>query len=97
MQKSIGAKDSPEGARAWLDYAWSIGLPEVAAFTARENAPSQRVMEKIGMIYDPGSDYENPELGESHWLRPQVVYRKQNPNFSSGVPSLATVMSSFSM
>ncbi|MER9356314.1 GNAT family N-acetyltransferase [Mesorhizobium sp. M0514] len=72
---------APEGARAWLDYAWSIGLPEVAAFTARENAPSQRVMEKIGMIYDPGSDYENPELGEGHWLRPQVVYRKRNPNF----------------
>ncbi|MDX8437261.1 GNAT family N-acetyltransferase [Mesorhizobium abyssinicae] len=72
---------APEGARAWLDYAWSIGLPEVAAFTAKVNAPSQRVMEKIGMIYDPGSDYENPELCEGHWLRPQVVYWKRNPTF----------------
>ncbi|MDX8443053.1 GNAT family N-acetyltransferase [Mesorhizobium australafricanum] len=68
-----------EGARAWLDYAWSIGLLEVSACTARENAPSQRVMQKIGMIYDPTSDYENPTFGEGHWLRPGVVYRKRNP------------------
>ncbi|MER9883613.1 GNAT family N-acetyltransferase [Mesorhizobium sp. M0118] len=68
-----------EGARAWLDYAWSIGLPEVSAFTAKENAPSQRVMQRIGMIYDPASDYENPQFGEGHWLRPHVVYRKRNP------------------
>ncbi|MER8671472.1 GNAT family N-acetyltransferase [Mesorhizobium sp. M1156] len=70
---------APEGARAWLDYAWSIGLPEVAACTARENAPSQRVMQKIGMIYDPTGDYENRTFGEGHWLRPGVVYRKRNP------------------
>ncbi|WP_245455128.1 GNAT family N-acetyltransferase [Mesorhizobium sp. M9A.F.Ca.ET.002.03.1.2] len=68
-----------EGARAWLEYAWSIGLPEVAAFTAKENEPSQKVMQKIGMIYDPAGDYENPEFGAGHWLRPQVVYRKRNP------------------
>ncbi|CDX33973.1 Acetyltransferase, GNAT family [Mesorhizobium sp. SOD10] len=68
-----------EGARAWLDYAWSIGLPEVAAFTAKENEPSQRVMQRIGMIFDPAGDYENPQFGEGHWLRPHVVYRKRNP------------------
>ncbi|MER8684723.1 GNAT family N-acetyltransferase [Mesorhizobium sp. M0098] len=68
-----------EGARAWLDYAWSIGLPEVSAFTAKENAPSQRVMQRIGMIYDPVSDYENPQFGEGDRLRPHVVYRKRNP------------------
>ncbi|TIP51017.1 MAG: GNAT family N-acetyltransferase [Mesorhizobium sp.] len=70
---------APEGARAWLDYAWSIGLPEVIARTAKENAPSQKVMQKIGMIYDPADDHENPEIGEGHWLRSRVVYRKRNP------------------
>ena len=41
---------APEGARAWLDYAFSIlELPEVVAQTAVQNQPSQRVMEKIGM------------------------------------------------
>ncbi|MER8931277.1 GNAT family N-acetyltransferase [Mesorhizobium sp. M0859] len=68
---------APEGARAWLDYAWSIGLPEVVACTAKENAPSQRVMQKLGMVYD--GDFENPEFREGHWLRPRVVYRKRNP------------------
>lgn len=72
---------APEGARAWLDYAWSIGLPEVVALTAKENAPSQRVMQKIGMIYDPAADSEDLTLAEGHWLRPYVVYRKGNPDF----------------
>ncbi|TIT71131.1 MAG: GNAT family N-acetyltransferase, partial [Mesorhizobium sp.] len=76
-----GQGHAREGARAWLDYAWLIGLPEVAAFTAKVNAPSQRVMEKTGMICDPRSDYDNLELREGHWLRPQVVYRKRNPTF----------------
>lgn len=70
---------APEGARAWLDYAWSIALPEVVALTAKENAPSQRVMEKIGMIYHPAGDYEDVTLAEGHWLRPAVVYRKRSP------------------
>ncbi|MER9664269.1 GNAT family N-acetyltransferase [Mesorhizobium sp. M0159] len=77
---------APEGARAWLDYAGSVGLPEVAAFTAKENVPSQRVMEKIGMMYDPAGDYENPKFCEDHWLRPHVVYRKRNLGCKSGVP-----------
>ncbi|BCH26947.1 GNAT family N-acetyltransferase [Mesorhizobium sp. L-8-3] len=70
---------APEGARAWLDYAWSINLPEVVAITAKANAPSRRVMQKIGMIYDPGGGCENPKFPEGHWLRPNVVYRKRNP------------------
>lgn len=71
---------APEGARAWLAYAWSIGLPEVVAFTARLNAPSQRVMQKIGMVYDPSDDYHHPTVPEGHRLRPHVVYRTRNPN-----------------
>jgi RimJ/RimL family protein N-acetyltransferase len=70
---------APEGARAWLEYAWSIGLPEVVAFTARLNLPSQRVMQKLWMVYDPADDYQHPKIGEGHPLRPHVVYRKKNP------------------
>ncbi|MER8562693.1 GNAT family N-acetyltransferase [Mesorhizobium sp. M0578] len=79
---------APEGARAWLDYAGSVGLAEVAAFTARENAPSRRVMEKIGMIYDRAGDYENPKFREDHWLRPHVVYRKRNLRCKIGIHRL---------
>ncbi len=70
---------APEGARAWLDYAWSIGLPEVVAFTAAVNTPSQRVMEKIGMIRDPADNFMHPRIGEGHPLRPHVLYRIVNP------------------
>lgn len=68
-----------EGARAWLAYAWSIDLPEVVAFTARANVPSQRVMQKLGMVYDPTDDYEHPSIPEGHSLRSHVVYRVRNP------------------
>jgi RimJ/RimL family protein N-acetyltransferase len=67
---------APEGARAWLDYGLGVlGLPQIIAFTYRENWPSRRVMEKLGMRYDPASDFEHPRLAEGHRLRPHVVYR----------------------
>jgi RimJ/RimL family protein N-acetyltransferase len=70
---------APEGAAAWLDYAWSIGLHEVIATTALQNVPSQRVMEKLGMRRDPADDYERPTVPEGNPLRPHVVYRIGNP------------------
>jgi RimJ/RimL family protein N-acetyltransferase len=69
---------APEGAQTWLNYAWSVGLPEVVAVTAKLNVPSQRVMQKIGMTYDPSDDYQHPTIPESHPLRPHVVYRIRN-------------------
>lgn len=71
---------APEGARAWLAHAWSIGLPEVVAFTARVNGPSQRVMAKIGMARDPANDFDHPKLPEGHPLRAHVVYRIRSPD-----------------
>lgn len=70
---------APEGAQAWLDYAWALELPEVVAFTARINVPSQRVMQKIGMTYDPADDYLHPAVPDGHRLQSHVVYRIQNP------------------
>lgn len=70
---------APEGARAWLNYAWSIGLPEVVAFTAAINLPSQRVMEKIGMTRNPSGDFMHPRINEGHRLRHHVLYRIVNP------------------
>jgi RimJ/RimL family protein N-acetyltransferase len=70
---------APEGARAWLDYAWSIGLPEIVAFTASLNLPSRRVMEKIGMLRNVSDDFMHPRIEEGHALRPHVLYRIVNP------------------
>lgn len=71
---------APEGARAWLDYAWTVlDLPEVVAFTAAINRPSQRVMEKLAMVRDTACDFEHPSVPLGHRLRPHVLYRIANP------------------
>ncbi len=61
---------APEGARAALGFAFgTLGLPEVVSFTNRHNAPSIRVMEKLGMVRDVGGDFEHPSLEPGHPLR----------------------------
>ncbi|MFM8971606.1 MAG: GNAT family N-acetyltransferase [Actinomycetota bacterium] len=50
-------------------------LPEVLSFTNPANERSWRVMERIGMVRDPGGDFEHPNVPEGHRLRPHVLYR----------------------
>lgn len=79
-QQFWGQGLAPEGARAWLDYAWTaLAVPDIVAFTAAINQPSQRVMQKLGMRRDPADDFEHPKLPPGHPLRPHVVYRIGNP------------------
>ncbi|ODT26826.1 MAG: hypothetical protein ABS35_10135 [Kaistia sp. SCN 65-12] len=76
-----GSGLAPEGARAWLDYGFAVlNLPEIVAFTFAGNLPSQRVMEKIGMVRDADADFEHPRLAPGHPLRSHVVYRIANPS-----------------
>ncbi|MBU1174679.1 MAG: GNAT family N-acetyltransferase [Alphaproteobacteria bacterium] len=71
---------APEGARAWLAFAWKeLGLDEVVALTFRGNLPSQRVMEKIGMARDPDGDFAHPGVPEANPVRPHVLYRIDRP------------------
>ncbi len=71
---------APEGARAFLDYAWMpLGLPEVVAITYEGNWPSRRVMEKIGMTHDPRGNFQHPDVPSGHKVRPHVLYRIANP------------------
>ena len=72
---------APEAASAWLEAGWSVfRLPEIVAFTATINLPSQRVMEKIGMRHDPAGSFEHPNITQGHPLRPHVLYRIVNPS-----------------
>lgn len=65
-----------EGAREAAAHAFrNLGISEIVAFTAVSNAPSRRVMEKIGMSYDPAGDFDHPRIGEGHPLRRHVLYR----------------------
>ena len=71
---------APEAALAVLDHAFDVlGLEEVVSFTAVDNAPSRRVMEKIGMTRDPADDFDHPNVPEGHPLRAHVVYRIRSP------------------
>ena len=60
---------APEGARAWLDHGFAtLDLPEIVAFTFRDNLPSQRVMQKLGMRTRPEDDFLHPKAPPGHPL-----------------------------
>jgi RimJ/RimL family protein N-acetyltransferase len=64
---------------AWAALSWgreNVAFPrnEVVSFTTSANAPSRRVMEKVGMTHDPADDFDHPLLPE--WVgRRHVLYR----------------------
>ncbi len=73
---------APEGARAVLDHAFGpLGLEEVVAITAVGNAPSRRVMEKLGMTRDPADDFHHPKVAPDHPLAACVLYRIRPRSF----------------
>ena len=67
---------APEAARECLRHGFEdLGFDEVISFTAASNTNSRRVMEKIGLTYDPAADFEHPSVPEGDPLRPHVLYR----------------------
>ena len=73
-----------EGAGAVADYAFkSLGLEKIVATTVPANRRSRRVMEKLGMSYDPGDDFDHPLLPDGHSLRRHVLYRLRRADFRS--------------
>ncbi|MGY5332349.1 GNAT family N-acetyltransferase [Pseudomonas protegens] len=52
-----------------------LSLDEVVAFTTRNNLPSQKVMQAIGMHHAAADDFEHPNLAGDHPLREHVLYR----------------------
>lgn len=65
-----------EGARAALAFAFeTLHRSEVIAMTAKINVCSQRVMQRLGMTYDSGDDFDNPRVADGSPLRPHVLFR----------------------
>jgi len=65
-----------EGARAVLSHAFGpLRLPEVVSMTATCNLRSRRVMERIGMRYDPQDDFDHPSITPGDLLCRHVLYR----------------------
>ncbi|SUW63874.1 Acetyltransferase (GNAT) family [Buttiauxella agrestis] len=69
---------APEAAIKALEIGFEqFGMTEIVAFTALENLPSQRVMEKIGMTRC--EEFDHPMLAEHHPLRRHILYRISHP------------------
>jgi RimJ/RimL family protein N-acetyltransferase len=65
-----------EGARAAVAFGFErLTLQEVVSYTVPGNWRSRRVMEKLGMLYDPADDFDHPLLEPGHPLRRHVLYR----------------------
>ncbi|MGF1701460.1 GNAT family N-acetyltransferase [Photobacterium makurazakiensis] len=75
---SWGNGFAPEAAKAALAFAFdTLNLSEVYAFTALQNLPSKRVMEKIGM-HNTHQDFNHPKLPKGHPLERHCLYRIQS-------------------
>lgn len=71
-----------EAARAALAHGFDVlDLPEIVAFTAVPNLPSQAVMRSLGMTRDPADDFKHPLLPEDHPLSLHVLYRLKRDDF----------------
>jgi RimJ/RimL family protein N-acetyltransferase len=73
-----------EGARAIAAYAFqSLKLDALVSITAEQNMRSRRVMEKIGMTFNPSDNFDHPQLPEGHHLRRHVLYRLRADEFAN--------------
>jgi RimJ/RimL family protein N-acetyltransferase len=69
-----------EAARAVLrDGFERLGLAVIVACTARSNARSRRVMERLGMAHSPAETFEHPLVAPGDPLRVHVLYRLSRP------------------
>ncbi len=58
-----------EAAQAALAHLWdTIGIPRITACAYPENAPSIRVMQKLGLSYEKHFWEESPFTGERLWI-----------------------------
>ncbi len=65
-----------EAAKAVLAYAFAqLKLNDIISFTAVPNAPSRRIMEKIGMHHCPDDDFNHTKLDKTHPLCRHVLYQ----------------------
>ena len=57
-----------------------LHLPEIVAFTALTNTPSQAVMRSLGMVRDAQGDFDHPDLPAGHRLQRHGLWRMPAPN-----------------
>lgn len=62
-----------EAAIAVLKLAKALGIAQLYSFTAKINTPSERVMQKIGMV--KAGEFHHPKLPENSPLLEHVLYK----------------------
>lgn len=71
-----------EGALKCLELGFNeYNFNEIVAFTAKINKPSERVMQKLGMTYDPADDFYHPKLPKESPLCQHILYRIKKHDF----------------
>ncbi len=79
-QDAWGVGYASEAARASLAWCWdNLNTPTVMAITVPGNHRSRAVMERIGLSYVDGADFDHPALPEGHPLSRHVLYRAHRP------------------
>ncbi len=82
---SWGHGYATEGAQAALKFGFEVlNLPEIVSFAVVGNVRSQRVMEKLGMLREPESDFDHPEKPEGP-LRRHVFYRLKKSDWMARI------------
>ncbi|MDB5366735.1 MAG: hypothetical protein JWM77_2662 [Rhodospirillales bacterium] len=70
-----------EAAREAVSYGFErLFLTEIVALTVPANAPSRRVMEKLGMVRDEHGDFDHPRIDPGHPSARHLLYRLQRPS-----------------
>jgi RimJ/RimL family protein N-acetyltransferase len=60
-----------------LDHGFrQMRLQRILAYTACTNTPSERVMQRLGMVRRADMDFEHPAVPEGSPVRPHIVYEK---------------------
>lgn len=79
---------APEAAHECLRHGFEdVGLDEVISFTAATNSKSLRVMEKIGLRYDPDGDFDHPGVPAGSPLKPHRLYRLRRSDWRAATAS----------
>jgi RimJ/RimL family protein N-acetyltransferase len=71
-----------EAAGAAAQFAFErLELDEIVAIATESNAPSRRVMERLGMRHDAAGGFDHPARRGGHPLRRHVLYRLARKDF----------------
>lgn len=69
-----------EAAAASLAWGWANRAePDIVAITAAQNTKSRLLMERLGMRYDAGLDFDHPLFAADDPRRATVTYRIARP------------------